>query len=66
MYAFKKQGNKFIAQKTDLLNPWESGASLEEQLQGTLPNRGDNVTVHPDSVWRSVNASLYVRRLVSV
>src|ERR1700722_1127766 len=34
VYAFKKQGDMFYAQKTDLLNPRECGVPLEKQLQG--------------------------------
>jgi hypothetical protein len=33
IYAFKKDGDKFFAQKTNLMNPYECGVSLEEQLR---------------------------------
>ena len=38
VYAFKKQGDQFYAQKTDLLNPWECGVSLQHQLAGKAPH----------------------------
>ena len=34
VYAFKKEGGWYYAQKTDLLNPRECGVSLEDQQQG--------------------------------
>jgi hypothetical protein len=33
IYAFKKEGDQFFAQKTNLMNPYECGVSLEEQLR---------------------------------
>ncbi len=38
IYAFTKQGGKYYAAKTDLLNPYECGISLEDQLQGKAPH----------------------------
>ena len=32
--AFQKQGGKCFAQKTNLLNPWQCGVTLEEQAEG--------------------------------
>lgn len=34
VYAFKKEGGRYYAQKTTLMNPRECGQSLEEQQQG--------------------------------
>src|SRR5438309_194910 len=43
VYAFKKEGDKFFAQKTNLMNPNECGVSLQEQLrrsgQGTMEEK---------------------------
>ena len=33
IYGFKKEGDKYFAQKTNLLNPYECGVSIEEQLR---------------------------------
>jgi hypothetical protein len=33
VYAFKQDGDRYFAQKTNLLNPWECGRSIEEQQQ---------------------------------
>ena len=34
VYAFKAEGGKYYAQKTELLNPRECGVSLERQQRG--------------------------------
>lgn len=34
VYAFKKEGGRYYAQKTNLMNPRECGVSLEDQQQG--------------------------------
>jgi len=39
VYAFKKEGGKYYAQKTDLLNPHECAHSIEEQQQPGFAER---------------------------
>src|ERR1700738_2916675 len=42
VYAFKKEGGTFFAQKTDLLNPYECGVPIAEQQRrraGTAPEK---------------------------
>jgi len=39
VYAFKREGGKFFAQKTNLLNPHECGASIEEQQTAGFAER---------------------------
>jgi hypothetical protein len=43
IYAFKKEGDRFFAQKTNLMNPYECGVLLQEQLrrlgQGTTEEK---------------------------
>jgi hypothetical protein len=38
IYGFKIEGDKYYAQKTDLLNPYECGISLKDQLRGKVPH----------------------------
>jgi hypothetical protein len=39
VYAFKKEGGKYFAQKTDLRSPHECGVSIEEQQQPGFAHR---------------------------
>src|SRR5260370_13323573 len=42
VYAFKKEGGKYYAQKTDLLNPWECGVPIDRQQQPGVAARLNN------------------------
>jgi hypothetical protein len=47
VYGFKKEGGKYYAQKTDLLNPRECGVSLEDQQQGVSGRLRDDRGASP-------------------
>ncbi|HVS34099.1 MAG TPA: hypothetical protein VMS17_00875 [Gemmataceae bacterium] len=42
VYAFRKEGSRYYAQKTNLLNPRECGRSLDEQQQGVARRLANN------------------------
>jgi len=51
VYAFKKEGDKFFAQKTNLMNPNECGLSLEEQLRRLGQPQKDDTEQPRASSW---------------
>jgi hypothetical protein len=51
VYAFRKQGGKYYAQKTPLLNPYECGMSIKRQQQGFVERLGEEKEATRAASW---------------